>query len=278
MTKEIIPIIQWISENLHKTSSLWNSFIHTGHIPDIPENTAKSIIYVTGSLPRMKEAHTVFTEIVEENELTILTHSDIEQSERTVVSTHPLLDWITICYIPLSKLQDYPVEHLVAFTNGRPEKWIRQLLNAQKVSGLVGWTNQILDEWEVSWSSSYEAFSIQLLTQDNWMYKKPSSVQLRTTLTMSEKQKSSLQQVLSLENPALYWQNSLDSIATELLETLWEQENFKIRDFSPILVRLVDDYLTNIHDISTHEYAIEEIEKIFNEWIGGRNNVNKIRS
>lgn len=262
MTNEVNSIINWIYHNIDKKSSLWNSFIHNGHLPNLPHDGAKSVVYVTGSTEKMKEVHDIFMEIDDEFKLTILSNNDI----------HPLLKWFTICYIPSQKLAEFPVDRLVAFTNGRPEKWVRHLLKAKKISGLVGWTNQIIDEWEVSWNTSYKDFTSDLLLQDKWIYKQSSPIQIEKKIKVTVPQLNSLKNSLILENideMEISWRKELDNIASQLIHSIWILNDFRIRDFSPLFLQLVEDYLTNIRDIFAHESNVERIELLFNEWIGG---------
>lgn len=256
MTHEIIPIVHWIHNNIDKNSTLWNSFINNGNLPNLPDNT----VYVTGSLEKIKEVNSVFDGIQTENTHTLLS------------DTNKLLNWMTICYIPPQKLTDYPVDRIVAFTNGRPEKWIRNLLKAKKVSGLVGWSNQIIDDWELAWESSYEDFTPNLLTQDYWLYKKSPNIQLERKVRVTVPQIEGLKNTLStedLDEKELNWKNELDNIATQLIHSIWIIGDYRMKDFAPILFQLVEDYLTNIRDIFAHESNIDRIESLFNEWIGG---------
>lgn len=271
MANETLPIIHWINNNIDKESSLWTSFVHNGNIPNVPQTT-KTIVYVTGSLEKMKEVNSIFNEISNSNSITILANED------DTISSQNLLRWMTICYIPPERLSVHRVDRLIAFTNGKPEKWIRNLLKAKKVAGLVGWTNQIIEEWEVSWNSSYDDFQLDLLTNDTWMYKKSNSIIFHSTLKVSEEQIERLSFALSLENIdeiELTWKKELDKIVSYLIEKLWEEQDFRMRDFSPLFLQLVEDYLVHIRDIFVHESNISRIELLLNDWIGGTLNVDE---
>jgi hypothetical protein len=286
MIRDWQNVIQWISLNIEAAMmekeeySLWRALYDYGvreigpSLPVPPPSAAPAVVYISGKAEALQRIGGLLRLIDPDLEGAYLSYRTSPATNREWTgnaatgqpqvrqaahpswsyyeSSEPFLLYLTVCYISPAVLNRYgdSIGKVTLVTSGRPEMWMKPLLEQRKVCGLVGWERSIDPAWEVNWSSSHQAFEWSKLLNNYATAKAVREVAgSRANPKLPFGLKMGLQRALAERDETKrgqLWRQTLDSAAARLLDEKWLNDPGPVPVILPALMQQVRKYLTEV--------------------------------